>query len=162
MLTRRVAFAAVGALALSPMAALAQGSGPIRAVQVDVSALRTDMGDDTANWVAASLPPALMAALGPAYQPQARNGALLIARIDRVYLGPAIPAGTLGSPQDTIEGALILAGARGTAPVVIPLRAIASYIQTSVDVAFPVEANRDRVVTLARSFARWAPGQLGL
>lgn len=161
MLTRRAAFAAVGAFALTPLAALAQGSAPIRAIQVDVSALRTDMGEYTANWVAESLPPALAAALGAAYQPQARNGALLIARIDRVYLGPAIPAG-FGSPQDTIEGALILVSARGKAPVVIPLRASASYIQTSVDVAFPVEANRDRVVTLARSFAHWAPGQLGL
>lgn len=161
MLTRRAAIVALGALMLGPAAALAQGAAHIRAIRVDVSALRTDNGEYTANWVAAALPDALIQFLGPTYQPSDRNGAVLTARIDFVFLGPSIPPGSLGANQDTIEGTLILSGPRGIVDEV-PLRATASFIQTPVDVAFPFDANRDRVVTLAKSFAAWTPRQLGL
>ena len=138
-----------------------KGRPPIRAIRVDVSALRTDYGDDTAHWVAASLPDALVQYLGPAYQPNDRNGAVLTARIDWVYLGPPIPPGSKGGNQDTIEGTLILSGPRGISAEV-PLRATAGFIQTPVDVAFPFDANRGRIITLAKSFAAWTPRQLGL
>src|SRR5208282_6160048 len=87
-LTRRAAICAVGALALSPAAAVAQGPVRFRNVEVDVGPLRASEGDPTAAWVAETLPGQLVHALGPYLSPGARAGATLIARIDYLYLGP--------------------------------------------------------------------------
>ena len=163
MLTRRAVFPVLGALALAPAAALAQAPMQFRSVNVDVGPLRGGVGDDsTANWVAQALPSALVQALGSHYQPGDRRGALLTARIDFVYLGPNSGPGFFGSSQDTIEGTLLVHGARGTPPAEIPLRAITTYYPSGVDQALWVESNRARIVLLAQTFAGWAPRQLGL
>jgi len=162
MLTRRAAISVLGAVALAPAAALAQAPGRFRGVRVDVGPLRTNMGDDTANWVAGALPSALAESLSPYLQPGDRRAPLLVARIDFVYLGPNMGAGPFNSSQDTIEGSLIVQGARGTPATEIPVRAISSYFPTPVDQPLRVESNRNRVTILARSFAAWAPRQLGL
>ena len=163
MLTRRAVFPVMGALALAPAAALAQPPVQFRSVTVDVGPLRGGVGDDsTANWIAQTLPAALVQALGPYYQPGDRHGAVLTARIDLVYLGPNSGPGTFSSSQDTIAGTLIVHGARGATSTEIPLRAITTYYPTGVDQALWVESNRARIVLLAQTFAGWAPRQLGL
>ena len=162
MLTRRSAFSVLGALALAPVAALAQAPLQFRGITVDVNPLRTDMGDDTANWVAQALPPALGKALGPYLQPGNRSGALLTARINFVYLGPNSGPGPLASSQDTIEGTLIVHGGRGVVTTEIPLRAITSYYPTGVDQALWAKSNRSRIFLLSQAFAGWAPRELGL
>ena len=162
MLTRRSAFSVLGALALAPAAALAQASAQFRGINVDVGPLRTNMGDDTANWVAQALPEALAQSLGPHLQSGARNGALLTARIDLVYLGPDSGPGPFASSQDTIAGTLIVHGPRGTRAIETPLRATTSYYPMAVDQPLRAESNRARIVLLSQAFARWTPGELGL
>ena len=161
MLTRRAAFSVLGSLILAP-AAFAQAPIRFRGFTVDVDPLRTDMGDDTANWVAQTLPPALQQSLGPYIDPRDRRAPLLIVRIDFVYLGPNIGPGPFATSQDTIEGSFIIKGPRGTVPTEIPLRAITTYYPNGTDQALWVQANYYRVLRLAQTFAGWAPRQLGL
>ena len=163
-LTRRAALAALGALALPPLAvrsALAQPGVRFRNIVVDVSPLRASAGDPTAAWLQQALPGALQQALGGYMAPGARNGATLVARIDYLYLGPNHGTGPLGSSQDTINGTLLVRGPRrGVAAA--PIRAITSYYPTAVDQPLRVESNHWRVIALAQAFAGWAPQKLGL
>ena len=162
-LTRRAALSAVAALALAPAAALAQSVVRFRSIQVDVSPLRASSGDPTAAWVAEALPGLLEQALGPYLEPRSRNGAVLIARIDFVFLGPnSGGTGALGSSQDTIGGVLIVHGPRGTVPAETPLRAISTYYPNPFDQPLRVQSNHDRIVALAQNFAQWTPRELGL
>ena len=162
-LTRRAAICATGALALCPAVALAQPPVRFRNIVVDVGPLRAAEGDPTAAWVAETLPGQLARALGPYFSPGDRAGARLIARIDYLYLGPSSGGtGAAGSSQDTIEGVLIVQGPRGSIAAETPLRAITSYFPNPVDRALVVQSNYYRVFALARAFAGWVPGQLGL
>ena len=164
--TRRGAFAALGAFAfpsaLAARAAVAQPGVRFRDIQVDVSPLRANVGDPTASWVQQELPAALAQALGGYLAPGDRSGATLIARIDRLYLGPnSGGVGPAGSSQDEISGELIVRGPRGGLAANTPLRAITSYYPTPTDQALRVESNHWRVSALAQAFAGWAPRQLG-
>ena len=162
-LTRRAALSALGALAFAPAVALAQPGVRFRSIQVDVGPLRANSGDPTAAWVEEALPGQLAQALGPYLAPGDRNGAVLIARIDYLYLGPSSGGtGPLGSSQDTIAGVLIVRGPRGSVAAATPLRAITSYFPNAVDNALIVQTNHDRIVELAQAFAYWAPRELGL
>ena len=162
-LTRRAAIRGLGALALSPAAALAQPPVRFRSVVVDVGPLQAAAGDPTAAWVAEALPGQLAQALGPHLSPGDRGGATLIARIDYLYLGPSSGGtGPFGASQDTIAGVLIVHGPRGPIAAETPLRAITSYFPNPVDQAHWVQSNHDRVVALAQAFAGWTPRQLGL
>ena len=99
-LTRRVALSAVAGLAFAPVAALAQPSVRFRSIQVDVGPLRANSGDPTAAWVEEALPGLLAQALGLYVAPGNRRGAVLIAQIDFLYLGPSSgQPGMLGSTQ---------------------------------------------------------------
>jgi hypothetical protein len=165
-LTRRTAFAALGALILPALAetpsASAQPGLRIRAIKVDVSPIRQSMGDPTAAWVEQALPGALAQSLAPYMAPGDRNGATLVARIDNLYLGSSSGGpGPFGSTQDTINGTLLLKGPRGVAANV-PLRAISSYYPTPVDQTLVERALQGRVTALAQVFAGWAPRELGL
>jgi hypothetical protein len=168
-LTRRAAFAALGALVLPAMAempaALAQPGLRIRAIKVDVSPIRASMGDPTAAWVEEALPGALAQSLAPYMAPGDRNGATLVARIDYLYLGPSSGGGGgfggFRRTQDTINGTLVLKGPRGVVANV-PLRAISSYFPMAVDQTLVERALQGRVVALSQVFAGWAPKQLGL
>ncbi len=163
VLTRRAALTALGAFAVAPAAAVAQGPARFRAVQVDVAPLRASAGDPTAAWVAESLPGALARALGPYLAPGDPNGATLVARIGWLYLGPSSGGvGAAGSGQDTIAGDLIVRGPRGGVVSEIPLQAIATYYPSGVHQALWVQWNRSRIDALAQAFAGWVPRQLGL
>jgi hypothetical protein len=95
--------------------------------------------------------------------PGDRRGAVLIAQIDFLYLGPSSgQPGMLGSSQDTIAGVLIVHGPRGTIPAETPLRATSDYYPSAIDQPLWVQSNHDRIVALAQNFAQWTPGQLGL
>ena len=165
-LTRRSAIAALSALMLPAMAqapgALAQPGLRIRAIKVDVSPIRASMGDPTAAWVEEALPGALAQSLAPYMSPGDRNGATLVARIDYLYLGPSSGGpGFFRQTQDTINGTLLLKGARGVVANV-PLRAISSYYPMAVDQTLVERALEGRVTALAQAFAGWAPRELGL
>src|SRR5271165_2477815 len=163
VLTRRAALAALGATALSPVAALAQAPLRFRAVEVDVAPLRANVGDPTAAWVAQSMPGALVQALGSNYAPGDRRGATLIARPAWIYLCPSSGGpGFWGSCKDTIEGDLIIRGPRGGVISETPLRALTTYYPMAVDGPLWVESNHNRIDLLARAFAGWVPRQLGL
>jgi hypothetical protein len=162
VLTRRSALTVLGAIAFAPAAALAQRAARFRAVQVDVGPLRASAGDPTADWVAKSMPAALVQSLGPHYAPGDRDGATLIVRPGMVYLCPSTGGpGALGSCLDTMEGDLIVKGARGGVVFETSLRAINSYFPSPVDQALWVESNRNRIDLLAQAFAGWVPRQLG-
>jgi len=151
-LTRRFALGAL--LAAAPFAALAarRRSGYIEApgggVLVDVSPLRR-WGDNTdADFLEAALPGYLAETFGPGHSVRVR--------IDSVTYGVA---GSNGLPDnngavDTIEGVGWVDGRE------VPLM---SSIQTTV--SFPDiggYAARQRQDQLARSFAHWLPGQIGI
>lgn len=167
-LTRRAALAALGALALSPAVAVRSSLGRpnvrFRNIVVDVSPIRASMGDPTAGWVEEALPGALAQALGAYDAPGDRNGAILVARIDYIYLGPSSGGGGRDATptQDTIAGTLEVKGPRGGVLANVPLRAISSYFPMAVDQALVERAYYLRVVALAQAFAGWAPRELGL
>jgi hypothetical protein len=166
-LTRRAALAALGALALPPVAlrsALAQPNVRFRNIVVDVSPIRASMGDPTAAWVEQTLPGAIAQALGASYAPGDRNGATLVAQIDYLYLGPSSGGGGRDAmpTQDTITGTLEVKEPRGGVVSSVPLRAITSYFPMAVDQALVERAYYWRVVALAQAFAGWAPRELGL
>ncbi len=169
-LTRRAAFAGLGAMtlasAVSVSSASAQPGLRIRAIKVDVSPIRASMGDPTAAWVEEALPPALAQALAPYMAPGDRNGATLVARIDYLYLGPSSGGGGgfggFRRTQDTINGTLLVKGPRGGLAANVPLSAISTYFPMAVDQTLVERALQGRVVALSQAFAGWAPRELGL
>ena len=166
-LTRRVALAALGALAIPAAVPVRRASAQplvrFRNIVVDVSPLRASSGDPTAAWVQEELPGALAQALAAYMAPGDRGGATLVARVDLVYLGPSSGGtGPLGSTQDTINGVLTVRGPRGGLAADTRLRAITSYYPNASDLAQIVQSNHWRVTALAQAFAGWAPRQLGL
>ena len=167
-LTCRAALIALGALGLpssfADREARAQPGVWFRNIVVDVSPIWASMGDPTAAWVQQALPGALAQALGAYYAPGDRNGAILVARIDYIYLGPSSGGGGRDATptQDTITGTLEVKGPRGGVLANVPLRAISSYFPMAVDQALVERAYYWRVVALAQAFAGWAPRELGL
>jgi hypothetical protein len=166
-LTRRAAIGNLGASALLSVSAarraLADPSVRFREIRVDVSPLRASAGDPTADWVERELPRDLAQALAAHVSPGERNGAILIARIEYVYLGPSGGGmGMSGDSQDSIQGVLIVRGPRGAVASETPVRAIAKYYANAADQALIEEAYHARVVALAQAFAGWTPRELGL
>jgi hypothetical protein len=165
--TRRVALSGFGALAVlsgcpARRAAAAQSPLRFRDIRVDVWRLRASAGDQTADWVEDELPPDLARAFAPYMAPAERDGATLLARVDTLDLGGA--GGARGSGRgavDSIEGILILEGARGGLAAKTPLRAIASYQPDAVDQALSEEGFHQRVSALAQAFAGGASRELG-
>ncbi len=164
--SRRQALASIGAFAIASAAARSALAQPIRFrdIRVDVSPLRANVGDPTAEWVQQALPQELARALAPYMSPGDRGGATLIARIDNIYLGPNATGGAQpsGSWPDTMKGVVIVTGPRGQIADETPVRATAFYYPSPVDQALIAQAYYYRVVALARAFAGWVPKQLGL
>ena len=134
-----------------------------RGVAVNVGPLRALTGDPTAAWMEQALVQALLRALGPHLAPGDRNAPVLEVRIDWIYLAPSPGGpGPRGSGQDTIVGSFLVRGPWGGVELEIPLRAIASYYPNAVDQALVERAYHGRIATLARTFAGWAPRELGL
>ena len=165
-LTRRAALVGLGAIAFPAAAvrsAQAQPNVRFRDIVVDVAPLRASMGDPTAAWVQQELPGALAQALGSYMAPGDRHGAILVARIDDLFLGPnSGGTGAWGASQDTINGTLLVKGPHGGIVGAAPIQATSWYHPMAVDQPLRVESNHWRVVALAQAFAGWAPRELGL
>ena len=165
-MTRRAALAALGAFPLSltfARGAVADNGLRFREIRVNVEPLRALTGDPTAAWMEQGLLQALPQALGPHLAPGDRNAPVLEVRIDWIYLAPSPGGpGPRGSAQDTIIGSFLVRGRQGEIESEIPLRAIASYYPSGVDQALVERAYHGRIVTLAQTFAGWAPRELGL
>ena len=166
-MTRRDAFAALGAFGLSltgaASGALGQSGLRLGAIRVNVEPLRALTGDPTAAWMEQALEQALPRALGPHLAPGDRNAPILEVRIDWIYLAPSPGGpGPRGSAQDTIIGSFLVRGRQGEIESQIPLRAIASYYPSAVDQALVERAYHGRITKLAEVFAGWAPRELGL
>jgi hypothetical protein len=152
VLTRRAAFAALGAIALATVGshgALARRTrvSPVSSpgIRVDVEPLRSNAGDPTATWVGEFLP-------GQLAQELARRGARASVSVTIVYLtlgsntggyGPA------GSSYDTIQGSATING------VERPVRATSTYYPMAVDQTMIEQSNRDRVRQLTQALAYW-------
>jgi hypothetical protein len=165
--TRRAALAALGAFWLSSTCAASSAraqSGPrFGNIVVNVEPLRALMGDPTAAWMEQALRQALPRVLGPYIAPGGRDAPVLEVRIDWIYLAPSPGGpGPRGSSQDTIVGSFVVRGPRGGIESEIPLRAIASFYPSGVDQALVARAYHWRIITLAQTFAGWAPRELGL
>jgi hypothetical protein len=165
-MTRRAALAGVGALALPAAARRSAFAEPVvrfRDIGVDVSLLRASAGDPTAEWVEQELSRDLARALAAYVSPGERDGATLVARIRFIYFGPSGGGtGRGAASEDSIEGVLLVRGARGGVAAETPLRAIAAYNPNASDETLIEEAYHGRVVALAQAFAGWAPRELGL
>lgn len=164
-LSRRAVLTALGAFAAAPaMAASPPLAGVrFRAVAVDVAPLRATGADDYADWIAAELPGLLRQSFAARWAPNDRDAATLVARIDEVFLGPTGSAS--GNPvldaTDGIQGAGITVGPRGQRSAPFPLYC-AVGANTYPNMPDQLGITRRRVETLARSFAQWLPGQMGL
>jgi hypothetical protein len=166
-MTRRDALATLGAFGLSltgaASSARAQSGLRFSAIVVNVAPLRPLTGEPTASWMEQALTQALPQALGSHLAPGARGAPVLEAQIDWIYLAPSPGGpGPRGSAQDTIIGSFLVRGPMGGIESEIPLRAIASYYPMAVDQALVERAYHGRIVTLAQTFAGWAPRELGL
>ncbi len=148
-LTRRVAFAALGAVTLAGAAAshgvFARAMTSPPGIHVDVEPLRANAGDPTATWVAEYLPGQLAQNLG------ARMAhANVSVRVEYLTLGPSTGAnGPASSSYDTIQGVATING------VEMPVRATNSYYPSPVDQTMIERTNRIRVSQLTQALAYW-------
>ena len=119
----------------------------VGAISVNTAPLLAQSGDPTASWVQQALPGQLAQAFAAHMAPGDPAGATLAVRIDSIYLGQGRPA-----DPDAIKGAATLSGGAGVARQA-GLRAIATYIPTTVDQALWEQALQGRVTTLSQAFA---------
>ncbi|HYC24913.1 MAG TPA: hypothetical protein VEC58_02655 [Roseiarcus sp.] len=152
-------------------AALAEQSPPLgsgahfRAIKIDLSGAAQYGGAPAANWAAAALPSALQEAFSGRVEPGDRSAPTLIVRIDRILLGPSGNGGGASSvspdqARDYIEGAGVVVGANGQTLGVYPLLdAVYNYTGGA---NYEADSGPRRVGVLARSFAEFLPGKMGL
>jgi len=150
-LTRRAAFAALGAMTLAAVAA-SQGAlarttlpRPGPGIRVDVAPLAANAGEPTAEWVAQALP-------GQIAQNLAKRGvsANVFVRVDYVILGSnSGDGGPAGSTYDNIEGVATING------VEMPVRATSTYYPMAVNDAMIEQSNHDRISQLTEALAYW-------
>ena len=165
LVTRRAALTGLAALAAPRIALAAPAGARFGEIRVDVSPLRNSGDGDFADWVAAVLPEALRQAFASYLAPGDRSAPILVARIDHVFLGPLHPGGFGGNPVsdaiDGIEGEGIVLSPRGQQIASYPLYS-AVGANTYLNMPYQLDITRRRVETLARSFAQWLPGKMGL
>ncbi len=139
-LTRRVAFVALGAIAVAGAAspgAFARAMARAPGLHVDVAPLRANAGDPTATWVAE-------------YLPGRMAHANVSVRVIYLTLGPNSGGiGPAGSSIDTIQGVATING------VETPVRATNNYYPSQVDQTMIEETNRIRVSQLTQALAYW-------
>ena len=125
--------------------------------------MRANVGDPTAEWAQQMLPGELAQALAPYMAPGDRNGAILVARIDNLYLGPSSGGVEPGGAPRLDEGRRACErGPRGAIAAEVPSsRRRSCTIRVPVDQAL-VQSNHNRVFLLAQAFAGWVPIELGL
>jgi hypothetical protein len=147
-LTRRVAFVALGAIAVAGAAspgAFARAMARAPGLHVDVAPLRANAGDPTATWVAEYLPGQLAKNLAGRMA-----HANVSVRVIYLTLGPNSGGiGPAGSSIDTIQGVATING------VETPVRATNNYYPSQVDQTMIEETNRIRVSQLTQALAYW-------
>jgi hypothetical protein len=148
-LTRRAAFAALGATTLAAVAAsqgaFARSALPPPGIRVDVAPLAANAGEPTAGWVAQDLP-------GQIARNLAARGvsASVSVRIDYLTLGSSSGGlGPAGSSYDNIEGVATIDG------VGMPVRATSTYYPMQVDQTMVDQSNHERVTQLTEALAYW-------
>jgi hypothetical protein len=176
MVPLRLSHWALGAFGLTVVgafasAALAEQSPPLgsrthfRAIKIDLSGAAQYGGGPAANWAAEALPAALNDAFAGRIAPGDRSAPTLIVRIDRILLGPTGSGGGGSSvsaveARDYIEGAGVVVGSNGQTLGVYPLLDVV-YNYTGGS-NYEVGTGPRRVDVLARSFAQFLPGKMGL
>jgi hypothetical protein len=166
LVTRRAALTALAALAAAPGMAWA-GPAAVRfsEIRIDVSPLRRNGDGDFADWAAAVLPGALRQAFAPYLAPGDRSAPILVVRIDQLFLGPQHSGGFGGNPVldaiDGVEGEGIVMSRGGQQLASYPLYS-AVGADAYLNMPYQLDIARRRVETLARSFAQWLPGKMGL
>jgi hypothetical protein len=147
MMSRRSALSALlVALPAAAFAAKRRAPPPLGGVSVDVSPLRRDGDNTDADYLAETLPGYLRQSLGA--------GRSVRVRIDSVTYGSRGSNGTIDGAVDSIEGVGEADGRE------VPLFCA---VQTTVSVPdIGGYGARLRQDMLARSFAQWLPGRLGL
>ena len=170
--SRRRATAALGLAAtfVFASAVLAQESLPLgsgahfRAINIDVSKAAEYGGLPEANWAAEALPAPLHEAFAGRIAPGDRSAPTLVVRIDRILLGNSqngiFSAGAAVEARDYIEGAGVVVGPNGQTLGVYPLLDVV-YNYTGGS-NYEVGTGERRVGVLARSFAQFLPGKMGL
>ena len=168
----RRAFSAIGlaGAAAFASAAVAEDSPPLgvgahfRAIKVDVAPAAEYGGAPLASWAAEALPAPLQAAFAGRIVPGDRSAPVLVVRIDRISLGNSqngiFGPGAADQARDYIEGAGLVVGPNGRTLAVYPLLDVL-YNYTGGS-NYEVGTGPRRVAELARSFARWLPGKMGL
>jgi hypothetical protein len=169
----RRAMAALGLTAWGVFvcSAVAEESPPLgpsahfRAIKVDVSQAADYGGAPAANWAAEALPAALNEAFAGRIAPGDRSAPTLIVRIDRIGLGPTGsggPASPVNSVEarDYIEGAGVVVGPNGQTLGVYPL--LDTVFNYTGGVNYELGSYQRRVDVLARDFAHFLPGKMGL
>jgi len=165
--TRRGALAALTAAAAAAVAKPAVSAEGLRfrEIRVDVSPMRENYQSEEAGWVAAVLPGYLRQTFAKYLAPGDRSAAILVARIDLVTLGsPGEGGGGLvfaDSTRDGIDGAGLVLDGSGRTIRSYPLYS-SVYARTFEHLPNRTEIERERVETVALSFAQWLPGQMGL
>jgi hypothetical protein len=168
-LLRRPGWIGLLAASLSVSAVFAQGSAALppgthfRAIKVDVGPVERDVGDPTASWIAQDLPPALQATFATRLAPGDRAAPTLVVRIDHVFLaesgGVVSPLGEVEA-RDSIEGAGVVMGPQGQTLGVYPLFTTLNNFTGGSN--YEAALGPRRVNDLAKAFAYWLPGQMGL
>jgi hypothetical protein len=166
------AIAAIGlaAAAAFASAASAESLAPLgvaphfRAIKIDVAPAAQYGGAPAANWAADALPASLAAAFAGRIVPGDRSAPTLIVRIDRILLGNSqngiFGPGAADQARDYIEGAGVVVGPNGQTLAVYPLLDVLYNYTGGTNYEMGTEPRR--VAELARSFARWLPGKMGL
>ncbi len=150
-LTRRAAFATLGAMTLAAVpafqSALANPALPRRGpgIRVDVAPLAANAGEPTAEWVEQALPGQIARNLA-----QRGVSASVFVRVDYLTLGTNQgDGGPAGSTYDNIEGIATING------VEMPVRATSTYYPMASDAAMIEQSNRDRISQLTDALAYW-------
>jgi hypothetical protein len=166
--TRRAALAALtaaAAAAATKASAVTQGGLRFREIRVDISPLHEKVQDEEGGWVAAVLPGYLRQSLAAHLAPGDRSASVLVARIDDVTLGVAhsgmSPFPLASDAHDSIEGVGLVLDGRGQVAQSYPLFCAVGADSFS-SLPYQTDIRRGRAETLARSFAQWLPGKMGL
>ena len=146
----------------SPVSVHAEDAGQrFRAIEIDVGPLRGTGDVYSASVIAQELPGSLREALGAHLAPNDRSAPILRARIDSVSFGTPGSSGTLlNSTHDWIEGVGEVIGPLGNTVAIYPLT-VSNGVDPNLSDVTGTDG-RNRIVMLARSFARWLPGKVGL
>jgi hypothetical protein len=135
-----------------------------RTIRIDVSPLASKGLAPEASWLSRDLPAALHAAFAGRLAPGDSGAPVLVVRIDGVFLGMPGGGGTApfgdNAARDEIEGAAIVVAPNGKPIANYPL--FTTLIADTGGPVLEMGMTRGRVAELAKSFAYWLPGQMGL